>query len=160
MKIYKISEGAQSGQTQLTPQQQQQQKDIQTAFTVIQETVATINRALNDLNSISVNQDATNIFKKNGLINLLQSGQIMGNVDQNTIKKSLTNTSIITNAVLVIHNQLEAIKASGGNPIKVIPIIVQEINTPNPQAFLNSMGNFISSLSAQTGETTKSLEMI
>jgi len=134
----------------MTPQQQ----EIQNAMATIQHAVDTINKAHANLLTIPINQDATDIFTKDGLIALLQSGKIMGNVDQNVAKQSLQNTTTITQAVELIHGQLIIIQQNGGDTQKTIELMVQQIQNPNPQAFQAGMANLITGLQSQTGVTT------
>lgn len=94
MKIYRVSQD-----------QQAVLQEVIAAITNINSSIATINQALKELEQTNTLE----LFKRNNLINAIQSGNVAA-LDLNNINRSLTAMSNIVRAVPVINNSLRIIQ--------------------------------------------------
>ena len=143
MKIYKI---AQVAQPQMTPEQMKSRQEIMGATGQIQESVGLINKSIETLQMDKIED----LFKKDGIINALQNGNIR-RLDQNKVNQSLQAMAEIATSSLAINQALRVIEDNGGEIGNVVGMAVEALNTGNYSAFQSTMANFQSNLTGMTG---------
>lgn len=143
MKIYRI---AQPVQQQMAPQQKKSQENIQGAMAEISQATALINKSLSTLQT----QQMENLFKKDGIINAIQNGDIR-KIDQNKVNESLEAMSAISQATLAINQSIKVIEDEGGDINKILTMTVQALQSGNYSAFTETMAGFQQNMTGMTG---------
>jgi hypothetical protein len=122
------------------------QQEIMGAMGQIQESVALINKSIETLQADHIEE----LFKKDGVINALQSGNIR-RLDQNKVNTSLQAMAEIATSSLSINQALRVIEDNGGEVNTVVNMAVQALQVGNYSAFQSGMANFQSNLTGMTG---------
>jgi len=138
MKIYKIAQAKQT----------KEQQEITGSIAQVQDSIALINKSIETLQIDKIND----LFKKDGIINALQSGSIR-RLDQNKVNQSLQAMAAIATSSLAINQALRVIEQNGGDVNTVMGMSVQALQVGNYSAFQATMADFQSGLTGMTGTT-------